>query len=194
MPKVASTMARKSDAFDTILDFEAPVKRHFGLTICLFRLDNERSLVNPEHQLASPFELWARDEGIDLAVTPPHTKESNGGAERSAGIISTKGARCESPRTCPRACGQNTGRQPVTCTIGARASVPVWRIRCVEGRITGHGHHFDHGSRSAGRRANCEGELLLGEVLPGHSGASSSHERFTERRLQVPSSPRRRRL
>ena len=83
-------LAHKSDAFDAIVDFEAKVKRQFGLSIVKIRMDNERSLVSLEGQREQRFEIWARNEGIDIELAPPYTKEPNGRIERSGGIISTK--------------------------------------------------------------------------------------------------------
>ena len=84
------TMAHKSDSFDIIVDFEARAKRQYGLHICNIRLDNERSLINLPNQCPSDFQNWATIQGIDLEVPPPYTKEPNGGAERSGGIIGSK--------------------------------------------------------------------------------------------------------
>ena len=81
------TMAHKSDAFDIILDYEARVKRQYGLPICKIRIDNERSLISLEGQRDTAFQRWAKDEGIDIEVTPTYTKEPNGTAERSGGVI-----------------------------------------------------------------------------------------------------------
>ena len=74
-------LAHKSDAFDAIVDFEAKVKRQFGLSIVKIRMDNERSLVSLEGQREQRFEIWARNEGIDIELAPPYTKEPNGRIE-----------------------------------------------------------------------------------------------------------------
>ncbi|KAM4067905.1 reverse transcriptase (RNA-dependent DNA polymerase) [Hirsutella rhossiliensis] len=81
------SMARKSNALDILIDFEARIRRHCGVLINAFKLDNERALVNLEDQQVSPFQAWASDEGIMLELPPPHTKEPTGGAERPGGII-----------------------------------------------------------------------------------------------------------
>lgn len=84
------TMAHKHDSFDTVVDFEARVKRQYGLYICKIRLDNERSLINLPNQSPSDFQTWAASQGVDLELPPSHTKEPTGGAERSGGIIGSK--------------------------------------------------------------------------------------------------------
>jgi len=81
------TMAHKSDSSKIIIDFEVWVKRQFGLSICKIRMDNERTLVNLPNQHPSAFQLWATEDGIDLELPPPYTKQPNGGAERSGGLI-----------------------------------------------------------------------------------------------------------
>ncbi|KYK57498.1 reverse transcriptase family protein [Drechmeria coniospora] len=50
-------------------------------------MDNERSLVNLPTQRDSPFQIWAKQEGIDLELPPSNTKEPTGGAERPGGIV-----------------------------------------------------------------------------------------------------------
>ena len=84
------TMAHKSDSFNTIVNFEAQAKRQYRLHICKIRLDNEWSLINLPNQCPSDFQNWATIQGINLEVPPPYTKEPNGGAERSGGIIGSK--------------------------------------------------------------------------------------------------------
>ena len=80
------SIVSKTEAKDIILDFEARIKRHTGLSICKIRMDNERSLVNLPHQRDSDFQIWAQEQGIDLELPPSHTKEPTGGAERPGGV------------------------------------------------------------------------------------------------------------
>lgn len=85
-----TTLSKKSESFQAIVDFEARIKRQFGLSICKFRLDNERSLVSLESERTRPFEDWAKDEGIDIELAPSYTKEPNGTAERGGGVAQEK--------------------------------------------------------------------------------------------------------
>ena len=83
-------MAHKSNSFNIIVDFKAQAKRQYRLHICKIRLDNKRSLINLPNQCPSDFQNWATVQGIDLEVPPLYTKEPNGRAERSGGIIGSK--------------------------------------------------------------------------------------------------------
>jgi transposase InsO family protein len=83
-------MVEKSDAMGHIIDFESLLKRQLGLSISSIRLDNETSLINPPEARPSDFQRWATDEGISLELAPPHTKEPNGRAERTGGVLIDK--------------------------------------------------------------------------------------------------------
>ena len=81
------TLVSKSNAFNTIIDFENKVKRHFGLTIYKIRMDNDRALIFSDKERETLFERWIRDEGIDIELGPPYIKGPTGGAKRSGGVI-----------------------------------------------------------------------------------------------------------
>jgi hypothetical protein len=85
-----TTLTTRSQAFEAIVDFEARIKRQFGLSICKFRLDNERSLISLDTERPRPFEEWLQTEGIDIELAPSYTKEPNGTAERGGGVIQEK--------------------------------------------------------------------------------------------------------
>ena len=78
------------DGFDALIDFEAFIKRQFGLSIRRIRMDNQRGFISRDNEKETPFEMWSREEGIVLEPTPVYTKEPNGIVERYGQIIQTK--------------------------------------------------------------------------------------------------------
>ncbi|PHH92205.1 hypothetical protein CDD83_8405 [Cordyceps sp. RAO-2017] len=85
-----SSMPSKAEATKIVQDFDARIKRHTGASLCKIRVDNERALVNLPHQRDSEFQTWAAEEGMEIELPPPHTKEPTGGAERPGGINQTR--------------------------------------------------------------------------------------------------------
>jgi transposase InsO family protein len=61
-------------------NFDAWVTRQYGLYICVFRHDRERGVFS--HFGKTEYEKFTEEKGITIKVTPPHTKEPNGGSER----------------------------------------------------------------------------------------------------------------
>ena len=64
-------------------DFGNLAVRQWNLKIMVIRRDNEQSL-------GSEYETWIKAEGITDEPTPIYTKQPNGGAERSGGVMRTK--------------------------------------------------------------------------------------------------------
>jgi len=50
-------------------------------------MDNQRGFISTNKERETRFEMWARDEGITLELTPMETKEPNNTAERYGQII-----------------------------------------------------------------------------------------------------------
>ena len=84
------SLTSKTEVSQILKDFEARIKRHTGLSICKFKTDNERSIINLPFQKDSEFQIWAKEQGIDIELPPSHTHEPTGGAERPGGINQTR--------------------------------------------------------------------------------------------------------
>ncbi|CCE34829.1 related to retrotransposon HobS hobase [Claviceps purpurea 20.1] len=74
--------------FNVLTYFERWVGRQFGLPIAKYKSDNERAVISEKGDTI--FQTWARQEGIDLELTPAYTHEPNGNAERANQTITTK--------------------------------------------------------------------------------------------------------
>lgn len=84
------SLTSKTEVGQILKDFEARIKRHTGASICKFKTDNERSIINLPYQKDSEFQTWAKEQGIDIELPPAHTDEPTGGAERPGGINQTR--------------------------------------------------------------------------------------------------------
>lgn len=49
--------------------------------MAILKHDGEKGVI--AIQGMTEYEQWARDKGIDLEISPPHTHEPNGGSERA---------------------------------------------------------------------------------------------------------------
>jgi hypothetical protein len=74
--------------FGEIRRFETWVRRQYGLSICYLKHDNERAVIAVNGD--SQYELWAKEEGIELELSPTYTHEPNGLAERAGQEAITK--------------------------------------------------------------------------------------------------------
>ena len=74
------TLANKSQAFQTVKDFIAFVKRQYNIDVKILRIDGERAL-------NKQFTTWANRLGIVIERSAVYTPEQNGPAERSGGVI-----------------------------------------------------------------------------------------------------------
>lgn len=77
------TLARKKQIVSTIKGFVAYVERQYSCKVRIFRTDGETALGNY-------YDTWVLDEGIRIEPSPPYTKEQNGAAERSGGVITVR--------------------------------------------------------------------------------------------------------
>ena len=64
------------------------VKRQYGLSICVLKHDNDTAVIARKGM--TTYQLWAKEEGITLELSPTYTHESNGGAERAGQEVITK--------------------------------------------------------------------------------------------------------
>ena len=72
-----------TEVLPTLVQFEAWVKRQYGLSICKIKHDSERAILSINPATETAYQAWVAEEGIDLEVSPSHTHEPNGGAERA---------------------------------------------------------------------------------------------------------------
>jgi hypothetical protein len=77
-----------TEVFITIHRFESWVRRQYRLAICKIRQDNDTSVIAINGE--TEYQRWAKEEGIDLELTPTHTSEPNGGSERAGQEVITK--------------------------------------------------------------------------------------------------------
>jgi hypothetical protein len=66
-----------------LISFIKWVKRQFGLTVCKVRQDGDTGSLGINPNGETQWTLYAKEEGIELEVSPPDTHEPNGGAERA---------------------------------------------------------------------------------------------------------------
>ena len=67
--------------FRILHSFERHVLRRYNLHVAILKHDGEKGVI--AIQGMTEYEQWARDKGIDLEISPPHTHEPNGGSERA---------------------------------------------------------------------------------------------------------------
>ena len=131
-----------------------------GWEICMIMLRISRSIYSREPATRSldicnaEASVWAEfaDNNIHLATSPSNMEGHL--AKHSSSLVMPH---------LPMTWRPAAHRRDTSC--------PCFAGPLLEGRKAGlqdTGDHINHGSRTAGRRANCERELLLGEVLPGH--------------------------
>ena len=72
----------------TVKGFERWVRRQYGLSICVIKHDNDTSVIHWEG--ATEYMRWAKDEGIELELSPTYTHESNGLIERAGQEVITR--------------------------------------------------------------------------------------------------------
>jgi hypothetical protein len=77
-----------AEVYPAIRDFEHWVKRQYGLSICKLKHDGDKSVIAIKGK--SQYQLWAKDEGIDLEITPSYTHEPNGAPKRAGQEVITK--------------------------------------------------------------------------------------------------------
>ncbi len=87
---VITTLPSKTMFLKSVQEFEARVKRQWGLSVNMWRLDYDAVLISTETQKRREFETWSVREGIEVETPPPYTTEPNGGAERAGGVIQAK--------------------------------------------------------------------------------------------------------
>ncbi|OXV05301.1 hypothetical protein Egran_06931, partial [Elaphomyces granulatus] len=78
------TFANKSDARETVKDFDAFVKRQYKVEILIWHTDGEKALEKAE------FDNWLLTEGFLFETTAPYSSSQNGRAERAGGLIMQK--------------------------------------------------------------------------------------------------------
>ena len=78
------TFANKSDARETVKDFDAFVKRQYKVEILIWHTDGEKALDKAE------FDNWLLTEGFLFETTAPYSSSQNGRAERAGGLIMRK--------------------------------------------------------------------------------------------------------
>ena len=83
-------MGKKSHAFQCIKDFDTKIRRQFGLTVNIVRIDNEKALISEEGKRQTVFEDWTNTEGLTVELGPVYTKEPTGGSERAGGVLQDK--------------------------------------------------------------------------------------------------------
>jgi hypothetical protein len=69
-----------SAVFEAYFNFEAFVRRHYGVNIYMWKSDNESTIITPEAlrtQRKTGFETWVEEEGMTLELSPTNTHESN---------------------------------------------------------------------------------------------------------------------
>jgi hypothetical protein len=76
------------EVFAVLRQFDTWVKRQYSLSICKIRQDNDTSVIGLRGYTG--YEMWTKAEGIDVELSPTHTHESNGGAERAGQEIITR--------------------------------------------------------------------------------------------------------
>ena len=69
------------DVLPQIREFEAWTRRQYRLSICKFKHDNEKAVI--EIKGLTQYKIWAAKAKIDLKLTPSNTHEPNKGAERA---------------------------------------------------------------------------------------------------------------
>jgi hypothetical protein len=79
------TFPSKTDARETVKDFNAFIKRQYGKDILIWHTDGEKSLEKAE------FGNWLREEGFIYETTAPYSPSQNGPVERAGGVIIRKG-------------------------------------------------------------------------------------------------------
>ena len=94
-----------TEVLPTLVQFEAWVKRQYGLSICKIKHDSERAVLGINPATETAYQAWVAEEGIDLEVSPSHTHEPNGGAERA---------------------GQELINKSITMRKGANLPVKLW--------------------------------------------------------------------
>lgn len=79
------TSHKTGDVISELLQaFEARVHRQYGLRVCIFRSDNDTSVITTqEEHMPKEYEAWCEREGIIIETSPSATHEPNGGAERA---------------------------------------------------------------------------------------------------------------
>jgi hypothetical protein len=80
------TMAHKSSSFEGIRNYEARIKRQYGLNISIYRLDRESTL-------RKVFEEHCNAEGIIMERPPSYTKEPAGLQESGGHVVIEKARR-----------------------------------------------------------------------------------------------------
>ena len=80
------TQKSKPESGQTIQRFMTYVKRRYGCTVRIIRIDGETSL-------SKEFEDQMDEEGVTIERSPPYTQAQNGAIERSGALIMIK-ARC----------------------------------------------------------------------------------------------------
>ena len=73
----------QSSVLDAVQDFAAWVRRQYDLEVQFYQSDNERALGNEWAE-------WISKEGAGHRTAPVYTKEPNGPAERSGGVLKFK--------------------------------------------------------------------------------------------------------
>ena len=71
----------------TIQAFDAHVTRHYGLSICFLKHDNDTSVIPINPKAISGYQRWTTARGIELERPPTHTHEPTGGIERAGRSI-----------------------------------------------------------------------------------------------------------
>jgi hypothetical protein len=77
-----------NNVFWSIKDFESRAKRQYGLAICKLKHDQEKGVIGINGW--TKYELWAKEEGIDLELSPSFTHEPNGASERAGQEVITR--------------------------------------------------------------------------------------------------------
>jgi hypothetical protein len=70
------------------MSFENFTKRQYGLSICVFKHDNDTSVIAIHRYTA--YEIWTDAKGIEKELSPTNTHESNRGAERAGQEVITR--------------------------------------------------------------------------------------------------------
>lgn len=76
------------EVFGVIKSFFAWVFRKYGLSIVVVKQDNDTSVIGIQGKTI--YQEWIYENGIELELSPSHTHESNGGAERAGQEVITK--------------------------------------------------------------------------------------------------------
>ena len=77
----------QQQVWGAIRNFDAWVRRQFGLPICKMRHDNEASVIASGGNALTAFQRWLLEEGIESEPSPSNTHEPNGNVEKGGGDL-----------------------------------------------------------------------------------------------------------